>query len=527
MVATKQPTNQPSVEHDLGTYHNDLLPDNIQKEIQKQLSDAEYRLASLEATISSSSFDSTINVLKIEHSDLTHRIQSYRIAIAPHRKLPSDILLEIFLRCTTSCITARPHLSGSHAEPHNLVRVCSKWRQLVLHTPELWRDIFVLYETKEDLELNAALVRDIILLCGSASVSLSIQVDVAEGLRFGRTKNPISDLVIELAGRLRDLTWVGKSEILADFLILPAGSVEFLENIHLEFNDRSFDLSLMKSLPIQVFKDAHKLRTFTLEVMPLWRVPSIVISPFDLHLPWNQMAYLKFTDYIMHWEAFLLLLYRCPNLSEFHGSIHSVSRHDDELKRGSLLPTVPVLPNFNQLSISCNKVFEHLFPCLNLPNLTSFQLHDRFGLSDSIDWNATILPFFVRSNRLTDLMLDTHSQVPENIIHGYLHELPFLVSFSLRSGRPLLQETLQDIASGELVPVLETLECMVIEFESFLQILEQRCVLKDDEATRGFTRIRKVVTRSWNPIEVETWNCSERVEKLRAQGLCIEFHFYK
>jgi hypothetical protein len=129
-------TYQPSVfesELHLGISHNDLLPDDVQHEIQKKLSDVERHLASLEAT-NASSLDSTINDHDTDHSepDLTLRIQSYRTATALHRKLPSDVLLEMLFCCTPIHIAAGPYLPGSHAEPYNLMRVCSKWRQLVL-----------------------------------------------------------------------------------------------------------------------------------------------------------------------------------------------------------------------------------------------------------------------------------------------------------------------------------------------------------------------------------------------------------
>ena len=52
-------------------------------------------------------------------------------------------------------------------------------------------------------------------------------------------KAPISDLVTEVAGRLKDLTLIGNPEILVEFFKLPAGSIDLLENVYLEIDDYS------------------------------------------------------------------------------------------------------------------------------------------------------------------------------------------------------------------------------------------------------------------------------------------------
>jgi hypothetical protein len=528
-VAVKSPTNNSSdfeAGLDVANSHNDVLPDVVQREIGKHLLDVEHQLASLKAD---NSLNSTIT--DIQRSGLALRITSYRSAIAPHRKLSTDVLLEIFFQCMPiGGITARPHLSGPHAEPHNMIRVCSKWRKLVLHTSGFWRNFSVHYETAEDLQRNAILVKNMILLCGSLSLSLHMRVSDSIDLTFTETRNPISDLVTEVAGRLRDFTWVGRADILEPFLKLPAGSIEFLENIRLVVNDdHTTNHKLFgNTSSIQVFRDAYRLRAFALKAtLPQQRPwPTTVISPFSLDIPWIQMTYLQFSNYIISLDSFLLLLYQCPNLSEFHGIIHQViPTNDSELSK---LPSPPpVLPNLKKLWICPFGYFYQLFIHLNLPNLTSFQLDLTHPLASRFKWDAIqITPFLAHSNCLTILRIDTPHSVPGNMIHDFLGELPLLVSFSLAKGKPLLEQTLEEIAGGTLVPKLEILESKIIAFEPFMQMLEQRCMPNDERETHGISRIRKVVAlaRSRDAREVERWNYdSERVENLRAQGLCIEF----
>jgi hypothetical protein len=81
----------------------------------------------------------------------------------------------------------------------------------------------------------------------------------------------------------------------------------------------------------------------------------------------------------------------------------------------------------------------------------------------------------------------------------------------------IFEVSIQAIESGELVPMLNTLECKVKAFEPFMRMLEQ------EAAKRGFQVIWSVsaTTRSKDDEAVEIWNCSERVERLRAQGVYI------
>jgi F-box-like len=505
-------THQSSVaksDLDLGSSHNNVLPDDVQQNVRQQLSDAEHRLESL---------DSTINDLKAEHSDVARSIQSFQIEIAPHRKLPSDILLEIFFHCTPSFITAYPHISGLDAELHNLIRVCSEWRTLALHTPTLWRNITVHYETEADIKRNATLLRNIVLRCGDLSISLHIRVEDNADLSIEAIQNRISDLVIEVAGRLRDFTWIGDQDLLEKFLMMPAGSVEYLENVCLKFYAGENHQPLGNNWPFCVFEDAHKLHSFTLEAV--YEPFTHVISPFSLHIPCDQMTYLEFTNYHMECTEWLLLLCQCPKLSEFHGTIFG-SLFDIE---HPLPSPVPALPNLHRLQIGCHpEDFEKLFPRLDLPNLAFFKLHTARRIAKS-DWEKMLLPFLIRSNRLTHLSID--SAVPGEILHTYFLKLPLLVSFSVRKGEPLLETTLEAIARGELAPMLETLECSVVVFEPFVRMLEQRYTSLEDEAMHGFSRIQNVVGfrgRSWVSTVAENWNTVESVERLRVQGLCIEF----
>ncbi|KAF8216828.1 hypothetical protein K438DRAFT_1543592, partial [Mycena galopus ATCC 62051] len=71
------------------------------------------------------------------HDDalISAQIQSYRIALAPHKKLPPEVLAIIFVNCVGTPIILPP----SPKEPAlALAGTCRSWRSIILNVPNLW-----------------------------------------------------------------------------------------------------------------------------------------------------------------------------------------------------------------------------------------------------------------------------------------------------------------------------------------------------------------------------------------------------
>ena len=85
-----------------------------------------------------------------------------RIALAPHTGnhslFPIEILSRIFVSLTLDCGTVNfPLRRSGDVLPQLLVsHVCSHWRRVALHTPELWSDTaFLLYPTSPAMALSS------------------------------------------------------------------------------------------------------------------------------------------------------------------------------------------------------------------------------------------------------------------------------------------------------------------------------------------------------------------------------------
>ncbi|KAJ7052230.1 hypothetical protein C8F01DRAFT_1171358 [Mycena amicta] len=84
--------------------------------------------------------DEKIRVLTEERDELAAFIAGHQALLAPIRRVPSDVLQEIFERCTpsgTNCV-----MSSTEA-PAVLTHVCGPWRTLALATPSLWSRVHV------------------------------------------------------------------------------------------------------------------------------------------------------------------------------------------------------------------------------------------------------------------------------------------------------------------------------------------------------------------------------------------------
>jgi hypothetical protein len=73
-------------------------------------------------------------------AELTDQVTRYKIALAPHKKLPEDVLREIFnLVCHDQILSLEDE--DENNDVIQLSHVCSAWRRVALNIPRLWADV--------------------------------------------------------------------------------------------------------------------------------------------------------------------------------------------------------------------------------------------------------------------------------------------------------------------------------------------------------------------------------------------------
>ncbi|KAK7470102.1 hypothetical protein VKT23_001543 [Stygiomarasmius scandens] len=83
--------------------------------------------------------ETTLANLKRDHDDISSYIDEHK-KLLPFRRLPAEILSEIFVHCLPK--DRNPMRSLSEA-PLLLGRICRSWREVSLTTPHLWSSIHV------------------------------------------------------------------------------------------------------------------------------------------------------------------------------------------------------------------------------------------------------------------------------------------------------------------------------------------------------------------------------------------------
>ncbi|KAF8650054.1 hypothetical protein AX16_005444 [Volvariella volvacea WC 439] len=120
---------------------NRIPNDEEIKQIQVQVIEpCVIRLKELEADIAS--LKAQLHDLERERNVLSYHIDHHCALIAPIRRLPHDILREIFIQCLPTDDFA---LMKTSEAPLLLGRVCSAWRQVALVTPRLWQSMHIPY----------------------------------------------------------------------------------------------------------------------------------------------------------------------------------------------------------------------------------------------------------------------------------------------------------------------------------------------------------------------------------------------
>jgi hypothetical protein len=106
--------------------------------IKKLLSEPLAQLAILDEEILST--QAILKNLRGKHGALNNQIKAHCALISPVRRLPPDVLGEIFFHCLPK--HRNPAMSAKEA-PVLLGRVCSSWRSIVMSTPRLWARIHI------------------------------------------------------------------------------------------------------------------------------------------------------------------------------------------------------------------------------------------------------------------------------------------------------------------------------------------------------------------------------------------------
>jgi hypothetical protein len=425
-------------------------------EIKNLLVEPTLRLKRLDDEIAD--LQKAIDKLAAERESLGTYVAAHKALISPVRRLPLDIIQEIFI----ACIPAHRNCVMSASEPPVLLgRICSSWRAISLSTPRLWTRLHIVEPPRGRYGSSDSLIDEKVAQrleitkmwldrSGQCPVSISLQSGpdydsppVTPSTSHSRSGQFLQAL-LPFASRWQHIRFTTPPFVLEFLVDLTAADVPMLETV--AFNPQH-------QFPPRIVK----WEQFGMLSSP--RITSFSTSghnfiPDALPLRWHQLTNLTVDGPVwetsMTSETILKAFANCPTLRTCklvvndsgnvelplsHPAVELPFLHTLELDFGGVISTVPRLLNR-----------------LSLPELRIFAFHGHADLRTSL----SLAPFFALWTRLEILSIDSNSFSKSSLLES-LRSLPATLRIL----------NIHDITHGAEVPL--SLD------DDALQVLEPRC----------------------------------------------------
>ncbi|KAJ7776416.1 hypothetical protein B0H16DRAFT_1506710 [Mycena metata] len=349
-----------------------------------------------------------------------HALQSiaaWKVVLSPVRRLPFEILGEIFVFCVVPSLRSRSTSADDPREPPILMsHVCALWRNVALNTPRLWSDLIFLFSKSLPKRGTVPILED--LIHPSTPHALRTYID-SGAFSVSDAPDILQQLIAipEFASRVQTLHLKMGTRHLEDLLYDPPPVFLHLETLRLDIcigRRQEFVGRILK------FLDSPTLRRLTIRCTYWEDAFCISLAP---HFPWAQLVNLDL-DVELKAAELVRILTQCVNLRQcglFSLPDHKPRRYFE----------ICTLPTLETLVI---KGWEHtywLFEIFRFPNLTlldlvlgkwpteALQVTPTFTLThlalhctydDTEDGLALVLRFLAQSPMIESLQL--------NDIHG-------------------------------------------------------------------------------------------------------------
>ncbi|KAJ7218715.1 hypothetical protein C8J57DRAFT_273803 [Mycena rebaudengoi] len=272
---------------------NDPPPDAEVPAIRDIIADEQSRLLDLDTQIAA--LRKILEPLVDERNATADKILRHQSVISVARRIPPEILGEIFLLTlpsqetmwhTTSCVDSSPWLVG---------RICSRWRKIALDLPELWTTVSI-HKLSEGTDAHPSLLlyRLEMLLQRSANQPLHLHLGFPPSYLAALTSVEVHEVLVDSS-----LRW--ETVQAASIWFSPDGPMDRIKGRL----DNLKSLSFFDSPPHgELFADAPQLRRL------------ISTEAFASDFPWTQLTYL---DSILNtFSEFTRILPQLVNIVECH-----------------------------------------------------------------------------------------------------------------------------------------------------------------------------------------------------------------
>jgi hypothetical protein len=389
------------------------------------------------------------------------------IALSPARRLPRDVIEEIFFACLP---THRNCVMSAAEAPVLLGRICSAWRAISLTTPRLWAKLHLAEpeSPQRPYQLSNAQAQELshkvtqrvevtkmwLGRSGQCPLSLSLLGASEEGAVTEGHPATVQLLraLIESAGRWQHIDFTIHPSLLFGILSYLETDMPLLQTVAFKHHPCREDLQGIECGSFKMLRGT-RMSTFS--------IPGNAFVPDRFPLSWNQLTNLTIDGPARSgWREFtsemvLGLLSRCPKLQCVKAAIGDTTR---SLAQHPMVE----LPFLHTFSVSCDgRSLTHadpvLFNHLSLPELHHFTL-----LGTSGEMCPTLPQFLATTVRLESFETNDKT-LSSTCWWETLHNLPpTLHRLSIRAmdgswRLPIGDDTLEALVTPGICPALQDL----------------------------------------------------------------------
>ncbi|KAF8200068.1 hypothetical protein K438DRAFT_1823155 [Mycena galopus ATCC 62051] len=361
-----------------------------------------------------------LDKLAEERDALGAYVDAHRILISPLRRLPVDVIEEIFMACLP---THRNCVMSAQEAPVILGRICSSWRTISLSTPSLWSRLHIAEPSFPPTAKHTSAASDLLQMktvqrlevanawlrrSGTCPLSISLESRLNHGFiaRFSAARlsaaPPSPDILlptlISFASRWQTIS-----------LRIPPSAIQMLLRL------TEADVPLLKSLTInEQLERPH--REWNLSQASVLRAPALSrfyvsarnVSTVELPLRWGNLTALtllwSFAVGPLTCQVVLDILGRCSQLRMCTMLVHGppTGHLQDSIVECPFLHTLRISSSLSPLQTS-----GRLLSRLSMPDLQDFELQGYGEPDKDSESDGSLASALAASTRLEFVNIDS------------------------------------------------------------------------------------------------------------------------
>ena len=373
-------------------------------EIQQILQGPCSRLQELSARLKE--LDNQYTQILSEQASLLLSVSKHRALISLVRKLPVDILQEIFIACLP---TTHNSVMSKREPPMLLTQICSSWRVIAHATPQLWKSIHIavpcntpgMYAVEspnfQSMVQQVAHRRSEAVLewiKRSASCPLDISLNQWENTPSDGFYDSIMEHLIQFSERWRDVSFSAPYQALQLVAALPASRLPLLESFFLSCGRLHFS---PVSLPPHLERQSLWINSGIMQAPKLREICLTQLNEDATQLPINWSLLTKFSLQGTSWgtsppftvSRAYKILSSCRDLISCRLEIGV--RPDSQLPFLDASSAIVSLPYLTKFSIREGANLASLFALLHLPSLTTLEFQTAIWPTHEANTNLILL----------------------------------------------------------------------------------------------------------------------------------------